>query len=201
MLRSQIEAVLFVAARPVPAVALARLLAVEARQVRQALEALAHDSARRGIELAEVSGGWQLRTKAEHAELIRAFLQTKPARLTRPALETLAIVAYRQPLTRAEVEDIRGVDCGAVLKGLLERRLIRILGKKEEPGRPLIYGTSPTFLEVFGLKSLKELPTLREFIELTEEHRQIVERKAPDPEEAKARELQDFLEDLGEDEK
>ena len=103
----------------------------------------------------------------------------KPQRLTRAALETLAIVAYRQPVTRPEVEDIRGVDCGAVLKALLERRLIKILGKKEEPGRPILYGTTREFLEFFALKDLASLPTLREFHELSEEHREIVEKEAP----------------------
>lgn len=154
----------------------------------------------RGVTVAEVAGGWQLRTRPEHAELVKTFLQAKPGRLTRAALETLSLVAYKQPVTRAEVEDVRGVDCGAVLKGLLERRLIRILGKKEEPGRPLLYGTTPTFLEVFGLRSLRELPTLREFVELTEEHQRIVERDAPDPEQARARALGDYLDEMsGED--
>jgi segregation and condensation protein B len=105
----------------------------------------------------------------------------KPQRLTRAALETLAIVAYRQPVTRPEIEEIRGVDCGAVVKALLERRLVKILGKKEEPGRPILYGTTREFLEFFSLKDLASLPTLREFHELSEEHRDIVE-KGPEPE-------------------
>jgi segregation and condensation protein B len=103
----------------------------------------------------------------------------KPHRLTRAALETLAIVAYRQPVTRPEVEEIRGVDSGAVMKALLERRLLKILGKKEEPGRPILYGTTREFLEFFALKDLASLPTLREFHELSEEHRDIVEKEAP----------------------
>jgi segregation and condensation protein B len=94
-------------------------------------------------------------------------------------LETLAIIAYRQPVTRPEIEDIRGVDCGAVVKALLERRLVKILGKKEEPGRPILYGTTREFLEFFALKDLASLPTLREFHELSEEHRDIVEKEAP----------------------
>ena len=102
----------------------------------------------------------------------------KPQRLTRAALETLAIIAYRQPVTRPEIEDIRGVDCGAVVKALLERRLVKILGKKEEPGRPMLYGTTQEFLEFFALKDLASLPTLREFHELSEEHRDIVEKAA-----------------------
>jgi segregation and condensation protein B len=102
-------------------------------------------------------------------------------RLTRAALETLAIVAYRQPVTRPEMEDLRGVDCGAVTKALLERKLIRILGKKDEPGRPLLYGTTREFLELFSLRDLTQLPTLREFQELSEESRKIVEEEAPAP--------------------
>jgi segregation and condensation protein B len=106
----------------------------------------------------------------------------KPQRLTRAALETLALIAYRQPVTRPEVEDIRGVDCGAVVKALLDRKLIKILGKREEVGRPILYGTTREFLEFFALKDLSALPTLREFQELTEEHQEIVEREtAPKP--------------------
>jgi segregation and condensation protein B len=108
----------------------------------------------------------------------------RPQRLTRAALETLAIIAYRQPVTRPEIEEIRGVDCGAVVKALLERRLVKILGKKEEPGRPILYGTTREFLEFFSLKDLASLPTLREFHELSEEHRDIVEKQpesTPEP--------------------
>ncbi len=132
-----------------------------------------------GIVLHEVSGGWQLRTDPGSAEYVRRFLKVKPQRLTRAAVETLAIIAYRQPVTRPEIEDIRGVDCGAVLKALLDRKLIKILGKKEEVGRPILYGTTTEFLEFFALKDLSALPTLREFHELTEEHQEVVEREAP----------------------
>jgi segregation and condensation protein B len=120
----------------------------------------------------------------------------KPQRLTRAALETLAIIAYRQPVTRPEIEDIRGVDCGAVVKALLERRLIKILGKKEEPGRPILYGTTKEFLEFFALKDLASLPTLREFHELSEEHREIVE-KAPEGEERAG--IEGIVDDLQDD--
>jgi segregation and condensation protein B len=101
--------------------------------------------------------------------------------MTRAQLETLAIIAYRQPVTRPEIEDIRGVDCGAVVKALLERKLVKILGKKEEPGRPILYGTTREFLEFFALKDLASLPTLREFHELSEEHRTLVDKEAPAP--------------------
>jgi segregation and condensation protein B len=132
-----------------------------------------------GVHLLDLGGRWQLRTDPQVGAYVRRMLQVKPMRLTRAALETLAIVAYRQPITRPEIEDLRGVDCGAVTKALLERKLIRILGKKDEPGRPLLYGTSKEFLELFNLRDLTQLPTLREFQELSEESRKIVEEEAP----------------------
>src|SRR5207245_7466350 len=133
-----------------------------------------------GVILVDLGGRWQLRTEPQAGVYVRRMLQVKPLRLTRAALETLAIIAYRQPITRPEMEDLRGVDCGAVTKALLERKLIRILGKKDEPGRPLIYGTTKEFLELFGLRDLTQLPTLREFQELSEESRRIVEDE-PEP--------------------
>jgi segregation and condensation protein B len=133
----------------------------------------------RGVQLLDLGGRWQLRTEPQVGAYVRRMLQVKPMRLTRAALETLAIIAYRQPITRPEMEDLRGVDCGAVTKALLERKLIRILGKKDEPGRPLLYGTSKEFLELFNLRDLTQLPTLREFQELSEESRKIVEEETP----------------------
>lgn len=115
-----------------------------------------------GFELVEVAGGWQFRTRPAFHSYITRHIKTRAAKFSQSALETLAIIAYRQPITRAEVEHLRGVDCGGVLKTLLEKHLVRILGKKDIPGRPLIYGTSKEFLEIFGLKDLKSLPTLRE---------------------------------------
>jgi segregation and condensation protein B len=134
-----------------------------------------------GVVLFDLGGRWQLRTDPQVGAYVRRMLQVKPMRLTRAALETLAIVAYRQPVTRPELEDLRGVDCGAVTKALLERKLIRILGKKDEPGRPLLYGTSKEFLELFNLRDLTQLPTLREFQELSEESRKIVEEETAAP--------------------
>ena len=115
-----------------------------------------------GVHLVEVAGGWQFRTRPGFQQYVARHIKTKSSRFSQSALETLAIVAYRQPITRAEVEHLRGVDCGGVLKSLLEKRLVKILGKKDIPGRPLIYGTSKEFLEVFSLKDLKSLPTLKE---------------------------------------
>jgi segregation and condensation protein B len=110
---------------------------------------------------------------------VREQVAKKPVRMSRAQIETLAIVAYRQPVTRPEVDDIRGVDCGPVLKTLLDRGLVRIIGKKEEVGRPMLYGTAPEFLRVFNLRDLTELPTLREFYDLSAEDQSKVDAEAP----------------------
>jgi segregation and condensation protein B len=194
--RTVVEALLFLAEQPLAVEEIRRVTGLEAARVRRSLDELAghfRDGVS-GIVLQEVAGGWQLRTSPDVVDFARRFLRVKPQRLTRAALETLAIVAYRQPVTRPEIEDIRGVDCGAVVKALLERRLVKILGKKEEPGRPILYGTTREFLEFFALKDLASLPTLREFHELSEEHREIVE-KAPEPEREPIAGLVDELKD------
>ena len=127
------------------------------------------EAEKRGFVLREVGEGLAFRTNTVFAEVVRALKEERPARLSKPALETLAIVAYRQPATKPEIDYIRGVDCGGTLRLLLDRSLIRIVGKKDEPGRPLLYGTTKHFLNFFSLKSLSQLPTLREFHELTED--------------------------------
>jgi segregation and condensation protein B len=133
-----------------------------------AIEELEVDYAERprGFFLQKVAGGYQLRTCPEYADYLRKLGHNRPFKFSRPALETLAIIAYRQPVTRAEIEYLRGVDSGSVLKTLLEKHLARILGKKDVPGKPMIYGTTREFLELFGLPDLAALPTLREFSEL-----------------------------------
>lgn len=133
-------------------------------EIKSALAELAafHQGRAGGFELVEVAGGWQFRTRTAYHGYITRHIKTRASRLSQSALETLAIIAYRQPITRVEVEHLRGVDCGGVVKSLLEKNLVRILGKKDVPGRPLIYGTSKDFLEIFGLKDLKSLPTLKE---------------------------------------
>lgn len=123
----------------------------------------------RAFEVWEVAGGYQIRTRAEFSGYLLQLRKERPLRLSRPALETLAIVAYKQPVTRAEVDMVRGVDTGAVLRSLMERRLVRIVGHREVPGRPLLYGTNKRFLEVFGLSGLDQLPSLRELEELARE--------------------------------
>ncbi len=183
--RAAVEALLFLTDKPLGVEEARQVTGLDAPRIRRALEELQgrYRQGISGVVLHQVAGGWQLRTSPDVAGYARQFLRVKPQRLTRAALETMAIVAYRQPVTRPEIEDIRGVDSGAVLKALLERRLVKILGKKEEPGRPILYGTTREFLEFFSLKDLASLPTLREFHELSEEHRDIVEKEAP-PEEA-----------------
>jgi segregation and condensation protein B len=154
---------------------LARLASAPMRQVREVMGELRAEYLTRGIVLDEVAGGWLFRTNAQYAPFVRELTGGRPVRLTRAQLETLAIAAYRQPITRPEIDDIRGVDTGATLKLLLERDLVRILGKKDEPGRPLLYGTTANFLEFFNMKSLKDLPTLREFTELSDESLRVAE--------------------------
>jgi len=134
------------------------------KEVRAALSRLAehYTGPQRGIHLVEVAGGWQFRTAPQNVHYVRVLLREKPARLGRAALETLSIVAYKQPATRAEIEAIRGVDADSALNTLLQKKLVKIAGRKEVVGRPLLYATTPEFLEVFGLKDLKELPTLKE---------------------------------------
>jgi segregation and condensation protein B len=123
----------------------------------------------RSFEIWEVAGGYQIRTRAEFSGYLQKLQKERALRLSQAALETLSIIAYRQPTTRAEIEEVRGVDAGATVKSLLERHLIRIAGQREVPGRPMVYATTRRFLEVFGLERLKDLPTLRELDELARE--------------------------------
>jgi segregation and condensation protein B len=186
-LKGLIEALVFVSDHPMTVNEIAKAAGKADRQlVRALVDELRHDYGARGIHLDEVAGGIVFRTSAAYAPFIRDVSAKKPVRMTRAQLETLAIMAYRQPITRPEVDDIRGVDSGPVMKMLLERDLVKILGKKDEPGRPLLYGTTPLFLEFFGLKSLKELPSLREFTELTDDSRRVYAREMDEPFESAA---------------
>jgi segregation and condensation protein B len=169
-LKSIIESLLFASDKPLSMKRLTDLTKeTDLGQVAAAVEQLRADYADRGVVLHEVAGGFQFRTNPINAHWVRELVSGKPVKLSRAQLETLAILAYRQPITRPEIDEIRGVDSGGTLKTLLDRNLVRVLGKKEEPGRPLLYGTTQTFLEFFNLKDLKDLPTLREFYELSEE--------------------------------
>jgi segregation and condensation protein B len=164
-----LESLLFVAEEPLTVEKLKLILeTVDTKEIRSALQSLAerYDARGGGFKLTEVAGGWQLRSRPEYNQWIKRMLQPPPQRLSRASLETLAIVAYNQPIIRADIEHIRGVDCGGVLRQLLERKLIRVLGRKEIPGRPLIYATTKLFLELFELKDLKDLPSPKEIEEM-----------------------------------
>lgn len=169
-LKSGIEALLFASAAPLSADRIRSIFDEAAReQVETQLQALVqeYDSRNGGIMLVEVAGGYQLATRPDYASWIRKFRSVKvSSKLSKPALETLAIVAYKQPITRTEVEAVRGVNIGGIMRNLMERRLVKIVGKKDVPGKPLMYGTTPEFLQYFGLKDLSALPTLKEFQEL-----------------------------------
>ncbi len=164
-----LEALLFVAEEPLPLPKLQEVLADgQPSQTEASLRELSLrlEEDGRGLMVQEVAGGFRLTTRPETHAWVQKLQQVKPARLSRPALETLAIVAYRQPITRAEIEAIRGVAVDGVMRTLLERGLVRMMGRKAEAGRPMLYGTSAQFLEQFGLKNLGDLPTLREINEL-----------------------------------
>jgi segregation and condensation protein B len=169
-LKSIIESLLFVAEGPLTLQRFADVIDGAAKgEIRAALEQIGADleANQRGLRLVEVAGGYQLRTPKENAEWIKKYLGARPARMGRPTLETLAIIAYRQPVTKAEIEAIRGVDVDGVVNTLLERNLIRAVGRKDVPGRPFLFGTTAAFLQLFNLKDLSELPTLKELDQIT----------------------------------
>jgi segregation and condensation protein B len=161
-----LEAALFASPRPIPTDELAGLDDDASRAaIRSALDELRehYNVDGHGVELVEQGGGWQILTRPEYTEAIeRAQMATRPHRLSGAALETLAIIAYRQPIGRAEIAEIRGVDVGAILKSLLERGLVEVVARGEGLGRPLLYGTTPLFLEQFALRHLEELPRIDE---------------------------------------
>lgn len=174
-LKAVLEALLVASPEPLTVARAREALGEEAPEpaaVRAAFEELAaeYDSAERGFELREVAGGFQLYTRREHAEWVRRLLaRDRAEKLSRAALETLAVIAYKQPIPRAEIERIRGVNVDGVLKTLLERGLIRVMGRMDAVGRPLLYGTTDEFLRHFGLRNLSELPKIEEFAVAREE--------------------------------
>jgi len=174
-LRHLIEALIFATDKPVTLQRLRQLTRVsDVARIESALAELQEDYKERGIALQQVSGGYQFRTNTVFSSWVQQLIAGRPVRLSRAQLETLAIVAYRQPITRPEIDEIRGVDSSNTLRLLLERSLIRVLGKREEVGRPTLYGTTKEFLDFFSLGDLRELPTLREYSELTAESRQVM---------------------------
>ncbi len=157
-----IESLLFVSETPLTINRIQKVLGQDdTKEIHAALTALAveYEARKGGFLLREVAGGYQIRSRPEYREWIKRLIQPTPLRLSKAALETLAIIAYKQPAIRSDIEHIRGVDCGGILRMLLERKLIRVLGRKQIPGRPLIYATTKQFLEIFDLKDLKDLPT------------------------------------------
>ena len=167
-LKNIIDSLLFVAEETLSLDRLKKILPqADAEAIREAVAALQADYDARpgGFYLAEVAGGYQFRSRPEYTSWIRRMVDPKPLRLSKAAMETLAVIAYKQPIIRADIEHIRGVDCGGVLRVLLERKLVRVLGRKEIAGRPLIYATTKTFLETFDLKDLHDLPSPKEIEE------------------------------------
>ena len=171
-LKAILESLLFVSAEPI---SLERLMValgtVSKIELTHALRSLREDFDRegRGVQLVELAGGYQMATRTEHAPWIKRLAKAKASpKLSRSAMESLAIIAYKQPIVRAEIEQIRGVEVSTVLRTLLERKLIRMVGRKDVPGRPIMYGTTKLFLQQFGLSDLSQLPPLREFKELGE---------------------------------
>ncbi len=164
-----IESLLFVADEPLTVDRIKKILIqVETGEIRDTMAELTAEYEARGggFYLDEVAGGYQIRTRPQYTDWIKKLIQPKPLRLSKPALETLVIIAYKQPIIRSDIEHLRGVDCGGVIRVLLERKLIRVLGRKEIAGRPLIYATTKRFLEIFDLKNLRDLPTPKEIEEL-----------------------------------
>jgi len=170
-LKALIEAIIYVAPEPVSLEAILKTLEGEERgRVKAKLEELMADyqQGQRGIQVREVAAGYKFFSKPEHHEVLRKFVKSlkPPIRLSKPALETLAVIAYRQPVTLPEIDEIRGVDCGGVIHTLMERKLVVTAGRKNVVGRPILYRTSRDFLVHFGLKEVSELPSLKEFEEL-----------------------------------
>lgn len=163
-LKAVLESLIFVSEGPLTLDRMKEVLGTNKRDLQRLLSEMMEEyrKSERGFLLVEVAEGFQFRTRPEHADWIKKLKKVKSTALSQPALETLAIVAYRQPVVRMDIEKIRGVDSGGVLHTLLEKKLIKIIGKKDVPGKPLVYGTSRKFLEVFGLKDLSELPTLKD---------------------------------------
>jgi len=167
-IKNIIESLLFVADTPLSMDHLKNAIPeAEMDHIQQTIFALKkeYELKNGGFLIHEVAGGYQFRTRPEYKEWIRRLLQPKPPKLSKPAMETLAIIAYRQPMLRSEMEHIRGVNSGNAIRILLERKLIRVLGRREVPGRPLVYATTQKFLETFDLKNLKDLPSLKEIDE------------------------------------
>ncbi len=174
-----IESLLFAADRPVPLKKLAEIAELDEKGAREEIEVLREEKSRIGsLQIVEVAQGWQIVTKPAYAPFIRRLRDEKKQKLSRAAFEVLAIVAYRQPVTRGDIEGLRGVDCSGPLHQLLDKKLVHLAGRKEAPGRPWLYATTTHFLDHFGLRALDDLPSLAEFASLNESPRQLFNRGA-----------------------
>ncbi|MFZ5996071.1 MAG: SMC-Scp complex subunit ScpB [Nitrospirota bacterium] len=165
--KALLEAMLFVAGEPVTAAGIAKATDLQEQEIRRLMDELIVEYRERnaGLLIAEISDGYQMVTHPEYAVWLKRFKNiTQSNKLTTSALETLAIIAYKQPVTKLEVDQLRGVNSDGAVKSLLDKRLIKIVGKKESPGRPFLYGTTKEFLQYFGLKNLSELPPITEFL-------------------------------------
>lgn len=196
-LKMIIEALLYAAEKPLSAKEICTVLPdTKESEIKEALDVLRneYESLERSFTLREVANGYQFRSRSEYAPYIMRMLQKSPSRLSKASMETLAIIAYKQPILRHEIERFRGVDVGGILRTLLEKGLIKIMGRKDLPGRPLIYGTSKRFLEVFDLKNISDLPKLKEIKALgADEYMPIpqLDGEIPDPESEESKAMDD----------
>jgi segregation and condensation protein B len=168
-----IESMIFSSEKPLSIEKIASILEITKEEVTEIIKILIQEynhNEMRGIELVETGGGYFFRTKTKYAPYIRKIVMGKEAQLSKATMETLAIIAYKQPITRAEIEHIRGVDSSNPIRSLLEKKLIKIQGRKDVPGRPHVYGTTKEFLKAFGLKDLSELPNLKEIKDIMKEN-------------------------------
>jgi segregation and condensation protein B len=181
--KSVIEALLFSSDRPLTVENFKKAMdGVVQEQIRAAAQQLRqeYETGNRGVRIAEIAGGWQMVTAPCFAPFLKKFYKGRPAeKLSKPALETLAIIAYKQPLTRGEIEFLRNVNIDGMMKSLMGKNLVRICGRKKAPGRPHVYGTTRQFLEHFGLKSLQDLPRMEDFTRLIAEETDGVKAAAP----------------------
>jgi len=184
-MKAIVEALLFAAENPLSLFQLGQILETEDKdRVKEVLEELKaeYKEMERAFEVVEVAGGYAFRTKPQYSYWLRRLKRQQVTRLSRAALETLAIIAYKQPTLKAEIERLRGVEVGGVLRMLMEKDLVRVVGRKDLPGRPLIYGTTRRFLEVFDLKDLRDLPTLDEMETILGDQEATVSEEGAEPE-------------------
>jgi segregation and condensation protein B len=155
-----IEAILFVSTKPVRIRQFSDIIGISPEEVKILLEEMQQDYKNRGLQILQIAGGYQFATKPEYSEYIKKFIATPASKLSKSALETLAIIVYKQPITKPEIEKLRGVNVDGVINTLLEKKLIKISGRKNSPGRPFLFSTTEEFLTYFGINSLSELPKL-----------------------------------------